>query len=253
MNQLVKLSAFAVAASLGASALGVQLQQNFDSAPADWIENGSRTAPQNFGFSNTNNAGGSPGEAGGTINRAPLAYYHTDVGVIDPSTTPLTMSGLINLDGNNTNEYLGWHNVGLGAPRGLGGTLLGFRVDEGAIIGFPNTDVTDPRPFPPEFPTSFEVTYDPTGGSGDNVGGASIRFVVNKTGEPSFDQTFQISAAARDALPDLTHFGLVTLGESSGEGMDFYDNLSYTSAIPEPASLGLLGLGSLLAVRRRRI
>ena len=54
----------------------ISLEEDFATDPSDWIEVNSRTAPSNFGFSNTNNIGTGAGEAGGQIvRRTTFTYY----------------------------------------------------------------------------------------------------------------------------------------------------------------------------------
>ncbi len=211
---------------------------------------------QNFGFSNTNNAEGAPGEAGGTIERSPLAYYHdtTIGGSFDPTTTTFTFSGLVSQRGSN--EYLAFHDVGAGAPRGGGGSAIGFRADNNRLIPFVQGDLSST--LGGAFPESFTFSFVPTS-TGALVTGTIVDAVMggadgdtDAVGTTPF--SFTIGEGTRDSVANLTRFGIISLGESSGGGSAFYDNLVYTPGVivPEPASLGLLAAGGLLAFRRRR-
>ena len=115
---------FALATTFGALLLLVvapaaaqvfQKQENFDSDPM-WegfnnLQFSGEFFFQNFGYSSdTNWAGGTPGEAGGLIRRD-RAFYADNVGTLDPSTTPLAMSGSASFgaqDGYGGNVLIGW-------------------------------------------------------------------------------------------------------------------------------------------------
>ena len=98
-----------------ATAQVFQKQENFDSDPMwDGYENSlfdGTDVIQDFGYSSdTNFAGGAPGEAGGFIRRD-RAFYADNVGALDPATTPLTMSGTASFGsafGYQGNAIVGW-------------------------------------------------------------------------------------------------------------------------------------------------
>jgi hypothetical protein len=281
MRSSIRASAFALAVSVGTSAFGVQLIQNFDTNPADWLVDNTVTpqggtvpdppaAGNDLGFSNTNKAGGTAGEAGGRFTRlrndldttdanATLrgARYDTAVGSLDPKTQSLTMSGLLNYPGSETNELIGWYDPA---------TIFPFRPDD--FIGFRSdsrtlrvnayaggTQIFD-APVGGNYPESFTFVFTPTV-DGATIEGTITDLVANvaadtvQTGVTPFSMT--MTAAQRDAfVTAFTRFGLFTLDNNqTNNGFAYYDNLSYTSAIPEPATLSLLGLGGLLALRRR--
>ena len=89
----------------------VMVTESFDSAPTTWVGSGNTTFPQSFGWTNTNRAGGVAGEVGGTFSRATLASYSTDVGLLDPSSDGLSLSGKGRFwSGNGGNSLIGWCN-----------------------------------------------------------------------------------------------------------------------------------------------
>lgn len=98
------------------TATGTESQSFDDSsaaAAAGWAGNGANTAaPNNFGYAGTNIAGGAPGEAGGTVNRASAAagyYADTTIGSID-MLSDLHASGRLSIDGTTADNsfYFGW-------------------------------------------------------------------------------------------------------------------------------------------------
>lgn len=256
MQRLCRSVVFVVGATIStSSALGLtQVTENFNSAPANWIENGSRSAPQNFGFSATGNAGGiASGEAGGQFGRLTLGRYDTSVGSLDPSTDLLTMSGRIVFTTADCNAQLGWYDdstslafrpanfVGIRCDsrnlraffRGNGGNQVDMDMGAGAL-----TQGTS---------AAFTVTYDPNA----NGGLGAISGVVNGVNVGPFN----LAAGAKDAMTNANRFGMFSLfNGGSNTGSAFFDDLNYTSnaVVPEPASVGVLGVAVMPLLWRRR-
>src|SRR5262245_17495578 len=117
-----------------------------DPAPRGWSGVGNKTAPNNYGFGNTDNTGSSvnppggtatgAGEIGGAINRGPNAVYGVDLGAaVDFKTTDMFVKGVLRLaaSGSSTTLNLGW-GQGINSAIGSGGepgALLGMSWDDG--------------------------------------------------------------------------------------------------------------------------
>jgi hypothetical protein len=282
----MSINKLSVAALLGGlSACGAAFAQSetqtFDTAAsataAGWTELNSRTAPQNFGFSATANAGGPAGEAGGTFFRQPTAtagagayYADTAIGLLNINQ-PMTFTTKWNSVDRNSEIYVGFFNTAFGAPpqgtaqQSVLPNFLGFRIDDtrvyveaisarGNPIGSdPSDEGTDviineggtPLTENTVHTLTFTFTPDPGGGVGTVTGQIDNQPAVTATsgrGDDEFSSGFNA-------------FGLHTKGggdSPQGPQNMFFDNITYTSAIPEPASLGLLGLGAVALMARRR-
>jgi hypothetical protein len=64
-------------------------------------------------------------------------------------------------------------------------------------------------------------------------------------------ETSGAAATTADIYSDTTVFGAFR-GHASTGGADLYDNFSITQPVPEPASLGLLGLAAVAMGSRRK-
>lgn len=263
------LAAAAILFGISQSADAVIISEDFSSDPG-WDGFNNRTAPQDFGFSDTSNAGGTQGEAGGNIIRDPLAHYADDVGVIDPSTTSLVMRGSAVFGANSGNVMVGWFDRTADLRWDFIQDFIGFRTDDNKLIevlfrGRENRfaptngmgEALDGAPIDVDVPFTYVITYTPTGGA--NNGGILNATFANVSIPGRTDSTytlqFEPSEGNRDAIADLNRHGLLSLYiPGSGAGTEFFiDDLRYTSAIPEPASLILLAWGGLaLVVSRRR-
>ena len=243
-------------------ASAVTVTQNFDTAPANWIGVNNTSSGNNFGWSNTNNAGGTAGEAGGLFDRNGLFAYYADtsLGGDFNGTMDFAFSGRIEIQNINANSTVrvGYFDTSAGTnptflgisisepSGGSGGT--GFRVfaggrrdvgtEQGGGILF-NTGSPPPR----------------------IVDGREYLFSVTKTGTALsvvFTDTTDSSTSTSSVTLSGTYTGMDAFGimqpvesDAAAQLRVFIDNLEYT-VVPEPASLGLLSLGGLLALRRRR-
>lgn len=257
--------ALVVVASLTCSmGKAVMITEDFDSAPGSWVGSGNTTAPQNFGWSNTNNAGGvlgaGVGEAGGRFIRETLGVYSTDVGSLDPSSDALSMTGRgrFTFNDGGGNVLLGWFDdttslawepdnfIGIRTDstdvfisRFANGSGLGETLLQGGL-GLDNS-------------FSFTWDYDPSA----NAGNGAITATING-GAPV---VVNLGGGTKDAFTNLNRFGMFTLFNGGTSVIDaFWDDLGYTSEIapniPEPSSLALWalgGVGTLAASRRRSL
>lgn len=253
-------------------ALATTIEYAFDTDPA-WLAVDNRPSDgqgQDFGFSNTNYAGGTAGEIGGIFNRyrhAAAAYYAVAVGNLDLSQ-PFEMN---------------WSSE---AARYFYGNQGNGNTDQGLLLGFFNRTTGSRSPWPVRPFLGFEVADNSlytnmafaSGGAVESYVGAfpvnashvgTLRLLYDPSAESygalkvELDgtiSTLALTAAQRNSGVTFDTFGFVTIpasSASSAASMDFYvDNLSVTSSVPEPSALTLAsaGLVGLLAYawRKRR-
>jgi hypothetical protein len=267
MTRFLMLAALAIMTSGSASAFALfQVTENFNSDPVAWGPDGpgspNSTAPQDFGWKNSNNAGGGLGEAGGTFSRMTSARYDTSIddadpteAGVDPSTDALTMSGRIEVTGGTANPYLGWFsNTALGAAEPT--NFIGFRLDteklllnvraNGASAAVPGQDTAVGANNSLANASTFSITYNPNGNGGTGTLTGSINGGASTA-------TINLTAGAKDLMADLGRFGMFTRAPGTApQGMAFFDDLVYTSTIPEPAFFSILSIGAVLGQRRPR-
>jgi hypothetical protein len=258
----LKMLAFAVALSVGATAFGGTYVENFTVDPG-WDQlnnhtgNGTDDGTQNYGFSNTGVTTGSPGEMGGFIQRdsSPANFYGWAMNVpLDPDTQSFSASGQVHLVSRQggSGYYLGFFkgasSYGSGGDAAtFAGINWGDSQNAQAMI-FSNSGGRDRSGVDPAIPTGqtvpWSITWTAGGGSSEK---GLLEVVVN--GVPQ-------AAGYGGDLPNLdpfTHFGVFAISADGDWGNFFMDNISVTGpGIPEPASLGLLSLGALSMLRRRR-
>lgn len=251
--------------------------QSFDSsaaaAAAGWTVHANGT-DLGTGWSNTTNAGGaSAGEAKlyAGIDVGEASYYaDTTVGTLNPATTALSASG--------------WVNASASGDFGTGVTVGFFNVNstQSTVDSWNNSSYLGltyfkpygfdgyfawANPLPP-----YDFAFTASGTSNmplyftiDWTPGVSSGTLAVSIDDDPFDANPAVSASLVRSFSDLGSlsydaFGIFNPnygGPSSGDNFTGYlDGVTYTSAagpIPEPASLSLLGLAGLAALRRRRM
>jgi len=237
-----------VAVLLGVSQPVYAGTSTFDSDPG-WDGNGNRDSGQDFGWSNTNNAGGSAaGEIGGDVIRSPLAWYAAEITPISAGTTSFSASGKLILSGSG-NFLVGWFDSTKAASGGLDwgpDNFVGFRSDDNSLYVYADggggsfaSGVTAGG----SGATTFNVSYDHSTGdltATSGQGGSETRGVGDKGN-----------------LANLDRFGILNLHIPGNDaaGTMWVDDLTFTgNVVPEPTSIVLmmLGLGLAAFSRRRR-
>ena len=222
---------------------------NFDSDPG-WDGSGNHDGSQDFGWSNTNNAGGAAaGEIGGDIIRTPLAWYAQEITPIDAGTTSLSASGSVLLSGSG-NFLMGWFDSTKAASGGLDWSpdnFVGFRSDDNSLYVYADgggggfaSGVTAGG----SGATTFNVAYDHSTGE------------ITATSGQGGTASRNIGSDGPANLANLDRFGILNLyidGNDAGANI-FVDDLTFTGIVPEPTSIVLmmLGLGLAPFVGRRR-
>ncbi len=217
-----------------------------------WREVGSRTNDlgwiQDYGFTDTANAGGPNGEAGGTITRRAVRSYYAD----RSAGTRLTLNDYIAASGSliitqpatNTTWHIAHFNSADTAANG-GRNILGTSIADGAgalgsprifaAVGLANAGANPSqevaglaRLFLGDF-TTWSYTYDPNAGSFK-----AGQLVLSYT---TFQGTFSITVnlTAQDRLTGATFdsFGILVRGSGNAVTNDamiaYIDSLTYTA------------------------
>jgi PEP-CTERM motif len=266
----------ALAATLSTSAYGlIVINESFDTDPAarGWGGVANAIAPNNYGFSNTDNTGSAvnptggtatgAGEVGGFINRGPNSFYGVDLGgPVDFKTNDMNIKGVLRLTarGSSSTLSLGWSQgfaTATGPGNGETGAFAGMRWDDGfngsgglqvrgdgfGIDGGTGPSLPDPNTVDPTPTLPFEMNWDT-----DGVGSATLTMNLN-----GVIGTATVSGGDFNDIPMLTHWGMFGRTNASPDNGNtlWIDDLTFT-AVPEPASMCLLALGGLVALRRRR-
>jgi hypothetical protein len=285
MQRLIKSAALLAALGFAAPAFAAQVTEPFSNdSDVYWAHQGNRTSPENYGYTSTDQTGttvnppgadGIPGNAddgvatgsgelGGSISRGGPNpnFYGFNVGSINPATQGFNVSGVVRSNVADGAFFFGYF-AGASSYPDVNGDLanfIGLLVNDGHdVFGFDYTHETSPgsrHRTGSELPTldlplgtavPFGMEYTPQVG-------ATLGTLRVSVGANSATATFENGfPAITDAL---THFGIVPQGTGTGISDVYFDDLTFTSdnpiPVPEPASLGLLGVGGLLAMRRRK-
>jgi len=258
----------------------VPLTENFDSAPSDWTTRVDADNPSTVGFSNTNDAGGlsGAGEAGGGVRNNDTFEYYADTmnitGLSGNGSDTFTSSGRFRVDVNAVvvpESFMGYFDADSADIRDDG---LGFSIkDENASSWRIRPEARDNNA---QLDTAGQITIELSSGSvvdwsftydpAANGGNGSIDYIFNLVSgsviddgsggtSPNITTTMLLSA---NPNVDYDAFGWGTrtrpFDDPSEDGDIYFDDLTYTAAIPEPSQFALLlsGLGVLALLRRKR-
>ena len=235
-----------------------QKQENFDSDPMwDGYENSlfdGTDVIQDFGYSSdTNLAGGTPGEAGGFIRRD-RAYYADNVGALDPAITPLTMSGSASFGaagGYQGNVLVGWFDKFRPLAGNGGHDLIGFVTDETEYVAIQvdpirSLVVTNDEGQPIKevglvdaaTPFTYNVSWDPFGGTnGTGLITGTFDISVNGTVSTWTQRIDHVTDEIKNNLSVSNRYGISALyNPSAGPNtVDFFiDDINYTASPPVP-------------------
>jgi hypothetical protein len=229
----------------------IQKSEDFTVDPG-WDELGNRSDGQDFGYSATNNAGGSVGEAGGHFSRESLGIYADNVGSIDPSTTTLTMTGTgvwTAEGGGSGNVMIGWFDKFADLhwqPK----NFIGFRTDTADLYLCISDTSCGPKVngggIDPQTPFTYDLTFDPAGAGGN--GSITSTFNVTSNGVlETYNPTLDAEGGVIDSFNDLNRHGLFTLWIPGNDTqIDFaVDDITYTAApaIADPTDYTWNGSG----------
>jgi hypothetical protein len=267
MQRLVKWSSGVLIAILGSTGTAFGAEQVTETFTNDtdlyWDSLNNRATPQNYGWSNTNNAAGAAaGEFGGSVYRSTTPnFYGFDVGTISPNEA-WSFSGTLRSNTGDGALYLGYFRgassySGPSPAPGDANNFMGIFLNDGrevySRIWSKNSNSDHRRAAAldvvPGTVNSFGVTYDPLGGP-SGFG----QMVLTVHGD-SF--THNLDNGWKGILDEFTHFGVYPVNTSSPDPSIIYlDDLTFSSenpipVVPEPASVGVLGLAALLFGRRR--
>ena len=259
-KKLTILSSIAIILSLflaGAFAADEE-NQNFDSAAAATAGGWHSVGSPSWGFSNTSKAGGPAGEGGGTMNytkTGPKYYGDDDLGGALTEADAFSASGTIYMecdvprvgyfdttDPTHRTDFTGFQPINTHVLNYAGAQMALF------LDGL-NVAQSANAPWLASWtPRWWWFSYDGAGNIQGQVAdnssftGTEGVNVITLSGSKTVDLDF-----------DLDGFGLPQNGNNRNEnrGTMYIDNLSYT-IVPEPATVAILGLGSLVLLRRRR-
>lgn len=233
--------------------------ENFDSDPG-WQATGNTNGYSEFGYSDTSYAGGTAHEAGGPIASRTNSfdwYADTDLGATYTLVDALTASGKFtvnsvdNLDGGFELGFFDQNGTNVNVDGGIGEGLMMRLIDSSATqvrlqFRMGGNYAATLLHLDAGSDYTFNLAWNPT--AIDPLHGTASLAI--KTAGGSDVGTLSINHD-NDGWA-LNAFGITTLnfGAYRNDGASLYiDDLTYTSAIPEPSTLALLttGLAGLLA------
>jgi hypothetical protein len=281
----------ALALAGGTAQAVILVTQNFDtaaSAAADgWTVQNGTTGGNNFGFSNTSNAGGVPGEAGGAFQRPGNVGFYSDLtGIGLDVFEPMEVSGLLRLakatspptdnfvvfgywdqnktatsplDVNSPAHASTWVGLSYRASDGLLRANV-FEGDYGGYNGSGGNAGLAKEAFMPDGNYTFAFTVNNAGftpGPGE-FNYAQITLTLSNTTTAAVTTLYNALNPLQNRTPSaspprvLNAFGFLHANSTSDANNPlsiFADDLIYT--VPEPTAVALLGLSGLLWWGRR--
>ena len=220
--------------------------------------NAPRANGQDFGFSNTNHAGGTPGEAGGTFVRTSSADAYSDIDLTNGTsgdfdrTKTLTLSGKFSVTGSSTpfnTVFVGYANDTIGSSQQFIGLMI-LEASPGVFRGQLSIQQADGTLFKPlnnwgiqqGVDYTFDLTY---------VGNPDGSGILSGTLGGDYKDIFAPASSDR-----FDKFGIGAGFNSSNDSTNminaFFDDLTYSIYVPEPSAFMLSTSGLLALVARRR-
>jgi len=251
------------------------------------VDNGGNPAPSQVGWVNSNNAGGASGagEAGGphdfigypdgTRFSQPRYYADVDLGGTVTDADTISANGVYKISSANAScDNVGLSHFTSTIVSGASDPLAaGLFIDDGGGGGDPTVyaclyGLKDGGGVWKHMPgsgvlqwtkgNSITWTYTYYGGvDPSHEKYRKVEAYFEQTDNPSNNITLTTNAMPTDAHFELDAFGIHgqqywTGGNGNYYGDIFMDDVTYSSNVPEPATVAILGLGSLVLLRRRR-
>jgi len=211
------------------------------SADPQWEGQGNHTSfsetetpgAHDFGYSQTNFAGGKLGELGGTVWRSTFASYADRVGPLNLNQ-PLVASGRVVLTGADPDSdvCLGWFRSGAQEgetknPREFIGVAIGGPTRVGHYFRPMVNNGTDTHAVAPKGPVlhpdgkphNWSLVYDPTARDGQGA----VTVTLDKEAV-----TLDLNEKLRADVTHLDRFGLFSPGVGGSKVKIYFDDLEYT-------------------------
>jgi hypothetical protein len=169
------------------------------------------------------------------------------------ATDPVSVSVMVNMTGNTGADRVYGLYLASSATGTMGGTMAGVTIDGSGRLRAGNTwgstysstiwfAQADAGTYADRWLT-LTISYDP-------VSRAATATVSGLAGaQPTYSSNFNLAATPVNAMN--VQVGADYIGTAARTGMAYFDGL-VVSQVPAPGSLALLGLGGLVAARRRR-